>query len=147
VKVALDTNVLVYALGVNDEKNQFLAIEILDRLPAASRVVPIQAIGELFRVLVKKANLPPAEASDLANRWRNMAMTVDTTEALMMSAIELSAHHRFSIWDSVILAAAASVGCSLLLSEDMHEGFSWSGVTIVNPLKRPIDKRLAEVLV
>ena len=28
-------------------------------------------------------------------------------------------------------------GCRLLLSEDLHEGFTWAGVTVVNPFSSP----------
>jgi len=31
------------------------------------------------------------------------------------------------------LSAASAAGCRLLLSEDMQEGFTWGGVTVVNP--------------
>jgi len=33
----------------------------------------------------------------------------------------------------MILAVAAESKCSLLLSEDMHDGFTWAGVTVTNP--------------
>src|SRR5438309_751380 len=35
--------------------------------------------------------------------------------------------------DAVILASAADAGCRLLLSEELQEGFTWSGVTVTNP--------------
>ena len=34
---------------------------------------------------------------------------------------------------SGILATAAESACRLLLSEDFHEGFTWSGITVTNP--------------
>ncbi|HUB85435.1 MAG TPA: PIN domain-containing protein [Rhizomicrobium sp.] len=147
MKVAIDTNVLAYAAGVNDPHRQSLALEVLNRLPKEVRILPVQVLGELFRVLVKKGELPLVQAREIVGRWRSMVPTVDTTEAVMMAAAELASSHRLPIWDAVIFAAAASRSCSLLLSEDMQEGFSWSGVTVVNPLKRPLDDRLAKILV
>ncbi len=44
---------------------------------------------------------------------------------------------KISIWDAIVLATAAEAGCRMLLSEDMQHGFTWSGVTIVNPLVTP----------
>lgn len=32
-----------------------------------------------------------------------------------------------------VLGEAADAGSWLLLSEDLHDGFTWSGVTVVNP--------------
>jgi predicted nucleic acid-binding protein len=37
------------------------------------------------------------------------------------------------IWDALILAVAAENRCRLLLSEDFQAGFTWRGVTVVNP--------------
>ena len=48
-------------------------------------------------------------------------------------AMELSVNHQLSAWDAVILSAAADAGCRLLLSQDLQDGFTWSGVTVVNP--------------
>ena len=33
----------------------------------------------------------------------------------------------------VVLASAAEGGCRLLLSEDLQNGLTWSGVTVANP--------------
>jgi predicted nucleic acid-binding protein len=35
------------------------------------------------------------------------------------------------------LSAASQAGCRLLLSEDLQEGFTWAGVTVVNPFSSP----------
>ena len=52
---------------------------------------------------------------------------------MFLSATDLAVDHKVNIWDAVIFAAAAEAGCSLLLSEDLKEGFTWGGVTVVNP--------------
>ena len=51
----------------------------------------------------------------------------------MLAAADLATDHQLGIWDAVILSAASQAGCRLLLSEDLHEGFTWAGVTVVNP--------------
>src|SRR4051812_22927342 len=146
MNIALDTNVVAYASGVDDAKRQALALDVLDRLPQDWQRIPVQVLGELFRVLVRKAKRSSREARHIVLGWRNTVPAIPTTEPVMMSAMELADDHRLAIWDAVILAAAASAGCSFLLSEDMQEGFSWSGVTIVNPLKRPLHPSLEILL-
>jgi predicted nucleic acid-binding protein len=64
----------------------------------------------------------------------------------MLDAIELATAHRLGIWDSVIVAASIAAGCQLLLSEDMQDGFSWSGLTVVNPMMDTVHPLLAVVL-
>ena len=44
------------------------------------------------------------------------------------------------------MAAAASAGCRLLLSEDLHDGFTWNGVTVINPFVPEPNALLAELL-
>jgi predicted nucleic acid-binding protein len=47
----------------------------------------------------------------------------------------------------LILAVAASHGCRLLISEDFQEGFTWRGVTVVNPFIDPPSALLGRLLV
>jgi predicted nucleic acid-binding protein len=136
VRVALDSNILVYAEGVNGASKKLAALEILDRLPPDSVVLPVQVLGELFQVLVRKAGRSPAQARAAVLGWRNAFAVVATSPSVLLAATDLTLH-QFSIWDAVVLCAAAEVNCQLLLSEDMQDGFVWQGVTIVNPLRQP----------
>ena len=58
MKVALDTNVLAYAEGTNGLEMKAAALQLIQRLPIGSVVLPIQVLGELFNVLVLKAKRP-----------------------------------------------------------------------------------------
>jgi predicted nucleic acid-binding protein len=62
MKIALDTNVLAYAEGTNGAAMRDRALELIERLPAGSVVLPVQTLGELFNVLVRKAKRRPARA-------------------------------------------------------------------------------------
>ena len=52
-------------------------------------------------------------------------------------AADPATDHHFGIWDATILSAASQTGCRLLLSEDLQDGFTWGGVTVVNPFASP----------
>jgi predicted nucleic acid-binding protein len=60
--------------------------------------------------------------------------------------MDLAHSHRCSMWDAIILAAAAEAGCRLLLSEDMQDGFTWNGVTIADPFSETPHPLLAAML-
>lgn len=62
MKVALDTNILAYAEGTNGPEMKNAALELIQDLPAASIVLPVQTLGELFNVLVRKAKRSDASA-------------------------------------------------------------------------------------
>jgi predicted nucleic acid-binding protein len=135
LKIALDTTILVYAEGVNGIPKRIEARGVLDRLPGDSIFLPVQVLGELFNVLIRKAGRNPAEAQLAFSAWRDSYETIDTTSSVMDNAAGL-AQNQFGIWDAVIVCAAAEAGCQLLLSEDMQDGFVWKGVTIVNPFAK-----------
>jgi predicted nucleic acid-binding protein len=136
VRVALDTNVLAYAEGVNGPSMKSMAVELLSKLPQASVVLPVQTLGELFQVLVCKAGRSPVDARSAILGWRDAFALFETSPGALLAATDLAVNHKLGIWDSVILCAAAEADCHLLLSEDMQDGFIWQGVTIVNPFVR-----------
>jgi predicted nucleic acid-binding protein len=146
VKVALDTNVLAYAEGVNGVDKRDVVLELVRRLPPEAAVIPVQVLGELFNVLVRKAGRSRAEARDALLGWQDTFPTVPTAPEIMLAAADLATDHRFSIWDAVIFTAASQAGCRLLLSEDLQEGFTWGGVTVVNPFASPRHALLNAVL-
>jgi predicted nucleic acid-binding protein len=137
VRVALDTNVLAYAEGLNDAERRGIAIDLVDRLPQGAAVIPVQVLGELFNVLVRRAGKSRRAAREALLSWRDTFAVVETSPETMLAAVDLATDHQFGIWDAVILSAASKAGCRLLLSEDLREGFTWGGVTVVNPFTSP----------
>jgi predicted nucleic acid-binding protein len=133
VRAALDTNFLVYAEGINDGPKAKIAEQIVRQLSVDNTFLPVQVLGELFRVLIRKAGRRPEAARTSLLTWQNSFPVIETSLSILLSAADLATDHRLYIWDAIIVAAAASAGCRLLLSEDMQEGFAWNGVTVVNP--------------
>ena len=144
--VAIDTNVLAYAEGAGDERRRKQAVALLTRLPEQAIVLPVQVLGELFRVLVGKLRHAPERARESVLRWSDAYAVRDSSWAAMQSAFDLSAAHGLSIWDALILSVAAEQRCRLLLSEDLQHGFTWRGATVVNPFEHPGHPLLADRL-
>ncbi|QIG48558.1 PIN domain-containing protein [Nordella sp. HKS 07] len=133
MKVALDTNILVYAENVNGAGKRDIALDLVRRLPQEAVVIPVQVLGELFSVLVRKGGKSRKDARGAILGWRDTFALVETSPEIMLAAADLATDHHFGIWDAVILSAASQAGCRLLLSEDLQDGFTWAGVTVVNP--------------
>lgn len=133
MRVALDTNVLAYAEGVNGAAMQKAALAVVDGLPPEAIHLPVQTLGELFNLLVRKAGREQEAARLAIMNWRDAFPLIETSAAVLVDAAGLAADHKLGIWDAVIVAAAARAGCRLLLSEDLQDGFTWSGVTVANP--------------
>ena len=146
MRVALDTNILAYAEGVNGARMKTVALDLVRKLPASGTFLPVQVLGELFNLLVRKAGRPASKARSAILGWRDAFPLIETSEAVILSAMELAADHRLGIWDAVILSAASEAGCRLLLSEDLQEGFTWKGVTVTNPFAPSKHELLAALL-
>jgi predicted nucleic acid-binding protein len=146
VRLTLDTNILAYAEGVNGAPMKKLALQLVQRLPQEETFLPVQVLGELFNLLVRKAGRTPAKARSAILSWQDAFPLIETSPAVMLSAADLAANHRFPIWDAVILSAAAAAGSRLVLSEDLQEGFTWNGVTITNPFSQSRHELLTALL-
>jgi len=133
VRVALDTNILAYAEGVNGGAMKRVALELIQKLPEGATLLPVQVLGELFNLLVRKAGRTRAKARTAILSWRDAFPVIETSDEIMLAAADLATDHQLGIWDAVIMSAAAEAGCRLLLSEDLQQGFTWKGVTVTNP--------------
>ncbi len=146
MRIAFDTNVLAYAEGINGVERRDAALALIRRVPQEAAVVPVQVLGELFNVLVRKGGKSRSEARDALLSWRDTFPLVETSPEVVLAAVDLATDHQLGIWDAIILAAAAQSGCRLLLSEDFQEGFTRAGVTVVNPFAAPLHPLLHALL-
>lgn len=146
LRVALDSNILAYAEGVDDPDRQAMARSLLDHLDEEATLIPAQALGELYNVLLRRGKLTRDAARKAVTVWRDIFLIGPTTETAFLVAVDLAADHRLSIWDSVIISVAAENGCRILMSEDMQDGFTWRGVTVVNPFTAEQHPLLASLL-
>jgi len=137
VTVGLDTNILAYAEGVNGAAMKRAALELVRKLPEDACRLPVQALGELYHVLVRKAGWTRAMARAAILSWRDAFPVIETSDEVMLAAADLATSHQLVIWDAVILSAAAEAGCRLLLSQDFQHGFTWKGTTVTNPFSSP----------
>ena len=146
MRVALDTNVLAYAEGVGDERRCSAAILLVEQLSSNVVVLPAQTLGELSRVLTGKAKRSAEQAREAVLGWADSFEVADSTWFAFQSALDLTVDHQLPIWDALVLAVAAENRCRLLLSEDFHNGFTWRGLTVVNPFIASPSPLLASLL-
>ena len=77
----------------------------------------------------------------------NLRVANDSARTAFQSAFYLTVDHGLQIWDAVFLAVTAENRCRMLLSEDMQHGFTWRGVTVVNPCQFPSHPLLSSILI
>ena len=133
MKVALDSNILIYAEGLTEDHRNERAQKIIAAVSPDSLVIPIQSISETLYWLINRAKLSRAGASERAQFWLSNYVAQAVTESVMTGAMEVVSTHGLQVFDAIILACAEEAGALVLLSEDMQHGFRWRGVTVINP--------------
>jgi predicted nucleic acid-binding protein len=132
-RVFLDANVLVYAQDAGAPDKQRKSREIIAQLAgSADGVISTQVMQEFYVAATGKIGVPPLAAKGVLKTF-GVFETVQVSPALIQEAIDCAILNQVSFWDSLIIAAAASAGCSTVLSEDLNPGQIILGVRVQNP--------------
>jgi len=132
-EIFLDTNVLVYANSQEDFRTAKARQLLLD-----GGMVSVQVLNEFASVARAKLAMSWAEIQEAIEKIVILcpdprALRIETHQR----AVGLSKRYGFSIWDGLIVAAAAEARCSKLLTEDLQHGQVVDGVRIENPFLLP----------
>jgi len=134
----VDTNVFVYAVVDDDPERQSIASDLVGRLAEAEFLqTSTQVLQELYVVLTRKmrSKFTPREALAYLDRIARSAVT-GIDYGVVREAAELSSRHTLSMWDALVIVAAARSGAVHLYSEDLQHGRKILGVEIVNPFRK-----------
>lgn len=131
VRAFIDTNVLVYASDSRDRVKQQTAQQILSSVKYRHVISP-QVLVEFFNSATKKLGADPLLARSLAEGFTHLE-TVVVDGAMAIEAMGTAILFQRSIWDAMIVEAAAFGKCEKILSEDMQHGQVIKGVRIENP--------------
>jgi len=124
-----DTNVLVYAAARDDRRT-----ELAGRLLANGGIVSVQILNELVAVAIGKMRMSWDDVFESLTAFRIIlpparTLTLETHD----SAVAIARRYGFHIYDSLIIAAAVQASCTVLYTEDLHDGQVIEGLTIRNP--------------
>ena len=132
-EVFLDTNVLLYACSAApaDAAKRRVAEDIMLKQPFA---LSAQVLQEFIANALRKPSLGISEANiDATLRMATMVRVQPVTHELVISAVILRRKFRISQWDATIIAAAQSLGCATVYSEDLNHGQDYGAVRVTNP--------------
>jgi len=133
--VLVDTNVLVCAQDASEPVKRARAREWIDLLWREQRGrTSIQILSEYFSVVTRKSGLNVSPE----NAWEDVQMFMKWTpqeldSELLQRAYEIARRYQLNWWDCLMVAAAQSQACILLLTEDLQDGAEYGGVTVRNP--------------
>ncbi len=137
--VFIDTNVFIYHLDTTDARKHAVAERIVrEGLASGNACISFQVVQECLNTALRKAQV--ALDLDSARSYLDTVLApllqVPASPALYHRALDVQARWRFSFYDSLIVAAALTAGCSRLLSEDLQHDQRIETLTIHNPFKR-----------
>jgi predicted nucleic acid-binding protein len=130
--VFLDTNVLVYAL-VGDPTFAERSLSLLE----AGGTVSAQVLNECAHTLRRKFQAGWPQVAQASERMRELCVVVPVAEETHALGLALAQRYSLSVYDGMIVAAAQLAGCTVLYSEDMHDGLVIDALTIRNPYRTP----------
>ncbi|HYM60837.1 MAG TPA: PIN domain-containing protein, partial [Thermoanaerobaculia bacterium] len=128
-----DTNVLLYAIGRDDER-----AEPAEALLAGGGIVSVQILNEFAAVAHRKLGMSWEEVAEALAAIRVLCPSpVPITVEIHEAALKISMRYGYNIYDALVVAAALSAGCGTLYSEDFQAGQVIGGrLRIRNPFKR-----------
>jgi predicted nucleic acid-binding protein len=134
--VFVDTNVFIYAIDEADLGKQEAARLWRSELWKSHRGrISFQVLQEFYVKVTQ--NWPDArdearaEIRDLL-AWEPVAVN----GVILERSWKLQDRYKLSFWDALIVAAAKSLSCPYLLTEDLQAGQNLDGVEVVNPFLR-----------
>jgi predicted nucleic acid-binding protein len=132
----VDTNVLLYAISRDpgEERKADRANAILDGGDIGLSVQVLQEFYVQSTRASRRDALTHDQAATLVDAFLRFP-TVATTVDVMRSALTTCERFRLSYWDAAIIEASRSLGCDVVLTEDLTDGADYDGVRVENPFR------------
>lgn len=126
-----DSNVVLYSASTDLAK-----AETSDRLIAQGGWASVQVLNEVANVSQRKMRHDWARTRELLDVLDSFLTVVGVDMDIHRCGLDIAQQYRLSIWDAMIVAAALSVECEVLYTEDLHHGLVIDGrLRIANPYR------------
>jgi predicted nucleic acid-binding protein len=112
-----DTSVLLYLLSADAAKADRVEI-----LLSARGVISVQVLNEFAAVAVRKLKMPLHEIREILDTIRAVCSVEPITVETHDRGLAIFERYGFSLYDSMLVAAALISGAKTLYSEDMQDG-------------------------
>jgi predicted nucleic acid-binding protein len=135
-KSFLDTNIFVYTFDMAAPAKRATAQDLVAQaLQERSGAISYQVVQEFLNVATRKFTrpMPIREAEDYLEQVLMPLCEVFPGTGLYFQALSVAASAKIAFYDALIVSAALSAGCGILLSEDLQHGRRIKGLEVRNP--------------
>jgi predicted nucleic acid-binding protein len=132
----VDTNVLLHAIS-KDPVESVKAERANEILAARDLALSVQVLEEFYVQSTRPNRADPlthAQAVRLVESFLRFPVA-NITAGLMLAAFATCERFRVSFWDAAILEAGRSLGCDVVLSEDLSHGQDYHGIRVEDPFR------------
>ena len=132
----LDTNIFVYTFDRHAQKKAKRAENLVAEALATGLGMISYQVAQEFVAVARKPFLTPMSFEQIERYWHTTLrplLSVHSSPALFIRALDLARRDQLSWYDSLIVAAAIQGGCEILYSEDMQHGRRFGDLVIQNP--------------
>jgi predicted nucleic acid-binding protein len=128
-EVFFDTSVLLYLLSNDTEK-----ADRVETLLAEQGTISVQVLNEFAAVAIRKLKMPMSEVREILDTVRAVCDVKPVAIETHDRALAIVERYGFSLYDSLLIAAALLAGSKLLYCEDLQHGqIIERQLRIVNP--------------
>jgi predicted nucleic acid-binding protein len=132
----VDTNVLLYA--ISRDPGERSRAERANRILAERDLgLSVQVLQEFYVQATRESRadaITRDQAARLVESFLRFPVQHITTE-VVLAAIAGCARFKLSYWDAAIIEAGRTLGCDVVLSEDLSHGQDYDGITVRNPFR------------
>ena len=132
-KVFLDSNILVYSYSVTEIDKQLIARKLVE---STYSFISTQVLQELCNIVTRKFKFSYEQAITAVNEsCQNNSLHINT-ENTVLQVCRIAERYGFSFYDSMVVSAALESNCTIIYSEDLHDGqVIDEKLTVKNPFK------------
>ncbi|HEY6456112.1 MAG TPA: PIN domain-containing protein [Steroidobacteraceae bacterium] len=112
-----DTSVLLYLLSDDTAK-----ADRVETLLSARGVVSVQVLNEFAVVALRKLKMPMSDVREILDTIRAVCTVEPLTIETHDRGLAVCERYRFSLYDSMLVAAALISGAKIIYSEDLQDG-------------------------
>ena len=123
-----DSNVLLYLVSADTAK-----ADRAEKLLTAGGVISVQVLNEIASVSRRKFGLSWPDLWRMLRSVRAFCRVEPLSLETHDRGMELAERYGYSVYDSLLIAAALDAGCRLLYSEDLQDGHRIGDLIIRNP--------------
>jgi predicted nucleic acid-binding protein len=105
-----------------------------------------QVLAEFLNAIRRKRPTLFADAITKVDQWVSTFPVIDTSGTNLVDAAHFANRHKLQFFDSLIWEVSRSAGAVLFFSEDLQDGFSANGMTVVDPFNPANAQVVAEAL-